>query len=345
MRLFYVLQIIFFCGALLDACAASAEEEWKALIALDAGPAKSGTDAASARGAALGHLDKQESALRGFLARYAENPHAWDARLRLARLLQIRTNISGDRKYLPEAERLLDELEKTATAEQRPEVDFARITFFMRSLRKPTAAERERLLVLARNFQTEHPGDRRIAALLAEVATLFESQPETMKRLLTDARATATDPTLMAQIADDLKRAGFVGESIPLRFTTVQGRQFDLQELRGSVVLAIFFAVWSSESVVVLERMRADTAKISRAPFRIIALSLDARREPLVAFVKARHLSWPIGFDGKGWESPLIRNLGINALPAAWLFDKAGRLRSLTAAEDTAAQVRQLLAE
>ncbi|HEX5177669.1 MAG TPA: TlpA disulfide reductase family protein, partial [Chthoniobacteraceae bacterium] len=198
---------------------------------------------------------------------------------------------------------------------------------------------------LARRFQTEHPGDRRIAALLAEVALLFESQPRTMKELLMDARATARDPALMAQITDDLKRANSVGELIPLRFTTVQGKEFDLQQLRGSVVLAVFFAVWSDESTAVLERIRAATAKMSRAPFHVIALSLDARREPLLAFIKAHGLSWPIGFDGKGWESPLIRGLGINAVPAAWLFDKTGRLRSLNALENTAGQVRQLLEE
>jgi peroxiredoxin len=332
-----------FAAVVTAQAADSAEDQWKALVALDAGPAKGAVDAAGARAAAVAHLDKQEAALRGFLAQHSGNAHAWEARLRLARLLQIRTNISGNRKYLPEAERLLDDLEKTATAEQRPEVDFARVTFFMRSLRKPAAVEREHLLRLARRFQREHSADRRVGALLAEVALLFESQPQTMKELLIDARATATDPGLVAQITDDLKRANSVGEIIPLRFTTVQGKEFDLQQLRGSVVLAVFFAVWSNESTAALERVRAATAKMSRAPFCVIALSLDARREPLLAFIKAHHLSWPIGFDGKGWESPLIRDLGINALPAAWLFDKTGRLRSLDALENTAGQVRQLL--
>jgi hypothetical protein len=347
MRCVFVCFVACVCAAVSapTRAAESAEDQWKALVALDAGPGKGAADASGARSTALAHLDTQEVALRGFLADHPENAHAWEARLRLARLLQIRTNISGNRKYLPEAEHLLDELEKTASAEQRPEVDFARVTFFMRSLRNPTATDRDRLLGLARRFQSEHPGDRRVAALLAEVATLFEAQPRTMKQLLTDARATATDPALMAQIADDLKRANLVGEIMPLRFTTVQGKEFDLQQLRGSVVLAIFFAVWSNESVAALDRVRAATAKISRAPFQLIALSVDARREPLVAFIKARNLAWPIGFDGKGWESPLIRSLGINALPAAWLFDKQGRLRSIAALEDPAGQVRGLLEE
>jgi hypothetical protein len=329
-----------FCAA-----AATADEEWDALVALDAGPARAGKDAAGARTVALAHLDKQESALRGFIARYPENPRAWEARLRLARLLQLRANLSGDDKTLPEAIRLLDDLEKTATAEQRPEIDFARVTHFMRSLRNPARAEREKLLSLAQRFQTEHPTDRRVGALLAEVATLYETQPATMRKLLTDARALATDQTLIAQINDDLKRVGLVGETVPLRFTTVQGTLFDLQQCRGSVVLVVFFAVWSAESVTALDRIRVATSKLSRSSVRIIGISLDARREPLVALINARNLTWPVAFDGKGWESPIVRSLGINTLPAAWLFDQRGRLRSLNALEGTAGQIKQLLGE
>ena len=57
------------------------------------------------------------------------------------------------------------------------------------------------------------------------------------------------------------------------------------------------------------------------------------------------NVTWPVIFDGKGWESPLIRELGINELPTVWLLDAKGRLRSLNALEGTAAQVRQLLKE
>ena len=342
MRLFQ-LTVTLFVASALSIFAATAEEEWKALVALDAGPARGGVDATAVRAVALAHLDKQEAALRGFLARHSGDAHAWEGRLRLARLLQIRANVSENRKFLPEAARLLDELDKTATAEQRPEIDFARVTYFMRSLRNPSRADRERLLAMARRFQTNHPGDRRVAALLAEVAILFESQPATMRQLLGDARALATDPTLTAQISDDLKRAGFVGELVPLRFGTVQGTTFDLEEARGSVVLVIFFAVWSAESVAALERLRIATGKFPRAAFRVVGISLDARREPLVSLINARGITWPIGFDGKGWESPLVRTLGINTLPAAWLFDARGRLRSLNALDDPAGQVRQLL--
>ena len=56
-------------------------------------------------------------------------------------------------------------------------------------------------------------------------------------------------------------------------------------------------------------------------------------------------MTWPVACDGKGWESPLVRGLGINALPTVWLLDAHGRLRSLNALESAVAQARQLLRE
>ena len=112
---------------------------------------------------------------------------AFEARLRLARLLQIRADFESSEKPRAEAKRLLDELEKTATPEQRPELDFAKVARLMRGLRPPDAAQRDEVLKAARRFQAAHPADRRVAALLAEVATLFDSQPKTKEILLEDA--------------------------------------------------------------------------------------------------------------------------------------------------------------
>jgi hypothetical protein len=61
--------------------------------------------------------------------------------------------------------------------------------------------------------------------------------------------------------------------------------------------------------------------------------------------LKEKSIKWPIGYDGQGWESPLIRRLGINALPTVWLVDRQGRLRSIDALEESAGQAQQLLRE
>jgi hypothetical protein len=46
-------------------------------------------------------------------------------------------------------------------------------------------------------------------------------------------------------------------------------------------------------------------------------------------------------WDGKGWSGPLIEAIGLNAIPAAWLLDKKGVLRSLDILDDPAAVIRK----
>lgn len=74
-------------------------------------------------------------------------------------------------------------------------------------------------------------------------------------------------------------------------------------------------------------------------------VSLDTKEANCTQTLEALGLSsWPTAYSGSGWADPLARRLGINALPTVFVFDKAGRLRSLNARRDYAPLLRQLLA-
>ena len=327
------------------AFAGDAEVDWKEIIALDAGPQEQPQTAEAARAMVLAHLAKQERALRGFLTVHPRDARVFEARLRLARLLQIRGDFEESDKLRAEGKRLLDELEKTATPAQRVELDFSKVSRLMRNLRQVTPARRDELLAAARKFQTDHSGDRRIAALLAEVATLFDAQPKTKEALLAEAQPLAADDELKGRIADDLKRVRLLGAEVPLAFTSAQGREIKLADLRGQPVLVVFFAAFSPPSLTAITSIQRAVVELPRGSVQVLGVDLDEKRETLDAVVKSRAVTWPVAFDGKGWESPLVRGFGINALPTVWLLDARGRLRSLNALENTAAQIRQLSAE
>lgn len=342
-----------FLRAILVACAlghtaaqaGDADADWQAVTALDAGPQEKAQTPAAVRALILAHLARQERALRGFLTAHPQDARGFEARLRLARLLQIRGDFEDSDKVRAEGRRLLADLEKSATPEQRVEVDFARVTRLMRNLREVTPARREELLAAARKFQAAHPADRRLAALLAEVATLFDAQPKIKEALLADAQPLATDDELKARIADDLKRVRLLGAEVALSFTSVQGREIRLADFRGRPVLLVFFAGAAQPSLAAVASVQRAVAALPPGSVQVLGVSLDEKRETLEAAVKARALTWPVAFDGKGWESPPVRALGINAVPTVWLLDARGRLRSLNALDATAAQVRQLLNE
>jgi hypothetical protein len=72
-------------------------------------------------------------------------------------------------------------------------------------------------------------------------------------------------------------------------------------------------------------------------------VSLDTERAPIEGFILSRKIAWPVICDGKSWDSPIVRPLGINTLPTVWLLDREGRLRSLNGLVNTVAQVREMI--
>ncbi len=322
-----------------------ADQDWQAIVALDAGPQEQPNSPEAAAKMVLAHLNRQEKALRDFLTEHSRDARGFEARLRLARLLQIRADFDGSDKARAESRTILDELEKTATPEQRPELEFSKVARMMRGLKPGNAVQRDDLLRAARAFQASYPADRRLAALLAEIATLYDNQPSKKQDLLEDARALATDEELKARIADDLKRVHLVGQQVPLKLTTLQGKEMKIEDLLGRPVFVIFFANFSPPSVAALDRLQQELDQLSRGAVRVVGVCLDERREVAEGVVKQHKITWPVGFDGKGWDGSLVRELGINALPTVWLLDARGRLRSLNGLEGAASKAQQVLHE
>lgn len=324
---------------------ADAETDWKAILALDAGPQDHPATKEAAHVMIVDFLGRQDKALREFIAAHPEDEHIFEARLRLARLSRIRGDMENSDKLRAEGRRMLAELEKTATPSQRAELDFSKIVQRMRSLHQASRSERDELLATARKFQADHAGDRRIGSLLAEVATLFDDEPRTKETILLDAQSAATTADLKARIADDLKRVRLIGEPVPLRFTSLQGKPVSMDDFAGKPVILIFFADFSVPSANAITTVQRSVAELPKGAVEVVGVSLDNTREELVSLIKAHHIAWPVAYDGKGWQSELVRSLGVNALPTVWIIDQKGRLRSLNGLENSVAKVRQLLAE
>ncbi len=324
------------------AMAGDAGKEWAQVLALDAGPAAQPKTQEEALQLSLAHLGRQEKALRAFLSAHADAVQIVEARLRLARLLNMRADLKMEAAPA-ESPRLLDEADKTATtAAQRAEVDFARLAQGMRAWRgkRPPMNERRVLFEAMRKFETAHPEDRRVAAVMVEVSALFESEPRTMEALLREANKLTRDPALKARITDDLKRLGFFEKVLPLRFTALDGTRYDARESRGKVVVILFFATWSmpaKTAFMELQRLAVGSDVV------FVVVGLDKERATLEAFLKEAKSSARVAWDGKGWESPLIQALGVNAVPAIWLLDRDGVVRTLDALDQPAEQIEKLL--
>jgi len=338
----------FFLSLLISNSAfADAEQDWQKIVALDIGPKGEAQTREQARKLMLEHFDQQDHALKLFISTYPGNAHVVEAWLRLSHLLAVRCDLEGKPEYYTAAHKILDKLETDPATprEKLPDVAYARITLLMHHTPNPDGLQRDALMSYVRKFQKDYPNDHRSADLLAEMASLYDSDPKEKRELLDEAMRYAADDATKQRINDDFKRLALLGRPVELKFDSIQGEAIDPSKYHGKVVLVYFFANWSPPSVLGLVEVKRIADQFPKSKFLVIGISLDKTKESLMATVSKIGLDCPVYFDGKGWESPLARSLGINALPTAWVLDRSGDLRTLNAMNNTEAIITQLLQE
>lgn len=142
------------------------------------------------------------------------------------------------------------------------------------------------------------------------------------------------------QAAAELK-----SKPLELKFTTVDGKAFDLASLQGKVVLIDFWATWCGPCVAELPNVIKAYQELHPKGFEIVGISLDQDKEKLLAFVKEKGMEWPQYFDGKGWQNEISTKYGISSIPAMWLVNKKGMVVSTNARGGLEETVAKLLAE
>ncbi len=327
---------------------AGVDDDWASIVAMDSGPAKKPATRDEARALAARHFAEHTARIQAFIAAYPDDPRVFDAHLRLAAILAASGQMEGKQGPVDEAIRLLADLEKTpgVPLDKRADAGFRRVSLYWQSLRGRETEMRSSLIDAARNFVARYPGDRRGPRLLVEVATICDYDPTLKRTLLEQARDLSREDALNHRIADDLVRLNLLDKSLALTFPTLQGGTFDLASQKGNVVLLVFWSAESPHALMWLPGFLRSLDAVPKKNLRIATVALDTNRREVTKRLRELQIEdWPTAFDGRGWESPLARDLGINAVPTVFAFDKTGKLRALNARENADLWVRRLLRE
>jgi thiol-disulfide isomerase/thioredoxin len=110
-----------------------------------------------------------------------------------------------------------------------------------------------------------------------------------------------------------------VGDVIDMSFRSVNAGEVDLAEMKDKVVLLDFWATWCGPCVAELPNVKKAYEKYHEKGFEILGISLDSDKGSLEKFIEKNDMPWPQYFDGKGWQSDLGQEYGINSIPAVYL--------------------------
>lgn len=335
------------CLLLIAAEVTTLQADWAQVTSLDLPVTKLSPNPAKAKAAMKSHFEIQIAANAAFLKEAGESPnapHAYESRVRLAvaqaRLASLEANSSAVNASLAK----LIALEKQAPDEsQRAETMFRRISLQWQNLGNTPDQRRENAIASARTFAQSFQQDRRAPRLLAEAASLCDNHPEQKSPLIEQAMALAMgkDESLTQRLQDDRRRLDQLDKPVDLAFRDSDGNSFDLAKERGHVVAVVF---WSAESAPSLVWMSHFARYASEVPaLKVVTVSLDKDAADLNAAMRSLGITWPVAFDGKGWQNTIARKFGINALPTLWLIDKQGRLRFLNARDNYELKIKELL--
>jgi thiol-disulfide isomerase/thioredoxin len=259
--------------------------------------------------------------------------HPEDVRIARVTLLKIQTTQFPS----PPAERLaiLDANEREATVlvrnaslplEVRKDLERA---VLRQRLNHPdlitTAAQAATLESKLASFVSNHPEDPRFASFqLARANLLFQVDPDRAKAFLTELAR--SDDSKLAQAAKArLVKAELIGNPLELRFTALDGSAFDLERLRGKVVLVDFWASWCPDCLREFPTVRTVYEKF-KDRLEVVGISLDKDQKALRNFISRKQVPWPQYSDGKGWQNEIATRFGVGSIPELWLIDRDGRV-------------------
>lgn len=128
------------------------------------------------------------------------------------------------------------------------------------------------------------------------------------------------------------RRMNLVGRPLELKGTTIKGEHFNLESLKGKVVLVDFWATWCGPCLAEYPNILKNYEAYHDKGFEVVGVSLDADREALEKYVDEKQVPWTTLHekDAKG-RHPAATYYGIIGIPAVILVNKEGHVISLAA--------------
>ena len=128
-----------------------------------------------------------------------------------------------------------------------------------------------------------------------------------------------------------IKNLDKLGKEIEISGKTTDGKEFDLKNLKGKVVLVDFWATWCGPCIVEIPNIQEAYKKYHGKGFEVIGVSLDrpGKEDVLAKFIEDKKLPWrSINIED---SRKLADKYQVNAIPYPVLVDQTGRIVSLRA--------------
>jgi len=292
---------------------------------------------------------KAAAKTRQFYTRFPDHPKAFRARVKECELLAVAAHLGDPRQkeQLESAEKALWN-EPKLTDDDRFNIRSAgiqRIAYYLQF--KGYIINLDGFEKSVRELRREFPKRDEPFELLLVLAKnrFWDDQMDKARAVAEELAASSAPPSIVEEARSMLKRFERVGQPLAFRFTALDGREVDLEAMRGKVVLIDCWATWCPPCLREMPHVKAAYDRFHSKGFEVVGISSDDDREALEKFVKDNRIPWPQYFDGKGELNQFALKFDVGGIPTLWLVDRKGALRDLNAVKNLTGKIEKLLNE
>lgn len=148
-----------------------------------------------------------------------------------------------------------------------------------------------------------------------------------------------------------LSRVGTLNKPMNLsELVDLEGKPLDLARYKGKVVLVDFWATWCGPCLQEIPNIEEVYEAQNKNGFEVIGVNLDEDRSELTSFLGSKKLLWTTYVSSKpdavGFQTPLVSEIGISAIPFIALIGKDGNVAEIhVRGRKIAAKVIELLSK
>lgn len=126
--------------------------------------------------------------------------------------------------------------------------------------------------------------------------------------------------------------------------TDITGKEIELEEYQGKVVILDFWATWCVPCREELPELKTIYQKYHSKGLEIIGISLDTDLEKLKNYINAEEIDWRQIYAKEGKADELVKKYSAFGLPTYYIIDQAGRIRYNNHSRSSGVEIKEVIA-